>query len=136
MRPFSSDYSKLEVVPIVDSVVAYDFPHALDTFILVLRNGLYVHSLIHNLIPPFVMREVVIKVNGVPKIHTERQNLTNDSHCIVSTDDVNDTELQIPIQLDGIFSYFPTLNLTHKEIDNCEYIKTVYLTPDAYEWDP
>ena len=27
-------------------------------------------------------------------------------------------------------------NLTQEEIDNCEYIKTVYLIPDAAEWNP
>ena len=51
VRPFSSDCSKLEEVPIVDSVVAYDCPHTLDTLILVVRNGLYVHSMMNNLIP-------------------------------------------------------------------------------------
>ena len=40
------------------------------------------------------------------------------------------------MQPDEIFSYFLTQNITHKKIDNCEYIKTVYLTPDADEWDP
>ena len=61
-----------------------------------------------NLIPPFVMREAVLKANDVINIHIEHQNLTNESHCIVSTADGNGTELRIPIQLDGIFSYFPT----------------------------
>ena len=89
MRPFSSEYSKLEEVPIVDAVVAYDFPHTLDKFILVARNGLFVHSIMNNLIPPFVMREAGLKLNDIPKIHTERQNLTNESHCIVSTTDSN-----------------------------------------------
>ena len=108
MSPFLSDCSKLEAVPIVDAVVAYDFPHTLETFILVARNGLYVHSMINILIPPFVMREAGFKVNDVPKIHIERQNLTSESHCIVSTADGTGTELRIPMQLDGIFLYFPT----------------------------
>ena len=34
VRLLSSDCSKLEAVPIVNAVVAYDFPHTLDTFIL------------------------------------------------------------------------------------------------------
>ena len=131
-----SECSKLEEVPIVDAVVAYDFLHTVDTFILFVRNGLYVHSMMNNLIPLFVMREAGLKVNDVPKIHIERQNLTNEIHCIVSTADGNGTELRIPMQLDGIFSYFPTQKLTQEEINNCEYIKTVYLTPDAAEWDP
>ena len=82
------------------------------------------------------MREAELKVSDVPKIHTEHKNLTNGSYCIVSTADSNGTELRIPMQLDGIFSYFPMRKLTQEEIDNCEYIKTVYLTPDAAEWDP
>ena len=40
------------------------------------------------------------------------------------------------MQLDGIFSYFTTRNITQEEIKNREYINTVYLTPDAAEWDP
>ena len=83
MRPLSSDCSKLEAVPIVNAVVAYDFPHTLETLIIFVRNVLYVHSMVNNLIPPFVMREAGLKVNDVPKIHIERQNLTNESHCLV-----------------------------------------------------
>ena len=43
VSPFSIDCSKLEAVLIVDAVVEYYFPHTLETFILVVRNGLYVH---------------------------------------------------------------------------------------------
>ena len=68
MRPFSSDCPKLEAVPITDAVVAYDYPHIFETCILVLRNVLYVHSIMNNFIPPFVMREEGLKVNSVPKI--------------------------------------------------------------------
>ena len=64
--------------------------------------------MMNKLIPPFVMREAGLKVDDVPKIHIERQNLTNESHFIFSTADGNVTELRIPMQLDGIFSYFPT----------------------------
>ena len=55
------------------------------------------NSIMNILIPPFVMREAVLKVNDVPKIHIERQNLTNESHCIVSTADGNGTNLRIPM---------------------------------------
>ena len=69
-------------------------------------------------------------MNDAPKIHIESQNLTNKSHCIMSNADGNGTKLWIIMQLDGIFWYFPTQKLTQEEIENCEYIKTVYLTPD------
>ena len=81
------------------------------------------------------MREAGLKLNNVTKIHIECQNLTNEIHCIVSTADGTGTELHIPMQLDGIFLYFTTRNITQVEIDNCEYIKTVYLTPDAADRD-
>ena len=64
--------------------------------------------MVDNLIPPFVMIEAGLKVNDVPNIHIERQNLTNESHYIMSTSDGNVTEIRIPMQLDGIFSYFTT----------------------------
>ena len=69
MRPFSIHCSELEAVPIVDAVVVYDCPHTLDTFILIVQSGLYVNSMMNNLIPPFLMREAVLKGNGVPNIH-------------------------------------------------------------------
>ena len=49
--------------------------------------------------------------------------------------DNNGTNLRIHMKLDGIFSYFPTRKLTMNELENCEYIKTVYLIPDAAQWD-
>ena len=108
MRPFSGDCSKLEAVPIVDAVVAYYFPHTLETFIPVVRNRLYVHLMMNNLILPFVIIEAGLKVNDLPKTHIEHQNLTNESHYIVSTSDGTGTGIRIPMQLDRIFSYFPT----------------------------
>ena len=120
VRPLSSDYSKLEAVPVVDSVVAYYCPHTLEKLIIVVRSGLYVHSMMNNFIPPFVIREAGLIVNCVPKINIERQKLTNNSHCIVSTVDGNVTDLRIPMQLDGILSYFLTQNLTQEEINKCE----------------
>ena len=43
VRPLFIDCSKLESVPIVEAVVAYDFPHTLEIFKLVVKNGLYMH---------------------------------------------------------------------------------------------
>ena len=51
-----------------------------------------------------------------------------------SADD--DTELRIPLKLDGIFSYFLTRTLTQVEIENCEDMQTLHLTPDVAQWDP
>ena len=55
--------------------------------------------------------------------------MTNETHCIVSRVDGDDngTNLNIRMKLDGIFSYFPTRKLTMDELEECEYIETVYL---------
>ena len=100
VKPFSSDCSKLESVPIVDAAVAYDCPRSMKTYILAFRNALYVPSMNHNLTPPFVMREAGITVNDVPKIQTKEKDLNDKTHCIVATEGDNGVDLKIPLSLD------------------------------------
>ena len=40
------------------------------------------------------------------------------------------------MKLDGIFSYFPSHKLSLKELEECDNMEIVYLTPDAAQWDP
>ena len=54
---------------------------------------------------------------------------------MVDVDD-NDTNLNISMKLDGIFSYFPTRKITMDKLEECEYTETVYLSPDAAKWNP
>ena len=57
--------------------------------------------------------------------------------CLSKDDhDNSGTNLRIRMKLDVIFSYFPTRKLPMNELKNCEYIETVYLSPDAAQWDP
>ena len=114
----------MTAVPIVDAAVAYEFQYTLKTCILVVKNALNVPSMNHNLAPPFIFREAGLIVNDVPKIHTRKEDLTNETHSIVSKDydDNNGTNLCIHMKLDGIFSYFPTPKTTMSKLENCEYI--------------
>ena len=66
----------------------------------------------HNLIPPFIMREAGITVNDVPRIHTDPEELSSETHCIAAKAKSNGVNLKIPLKLDGVFSYFPTRKLT------------------------
>ena len=136
VRPFSSDCSKLESVPIVDAAIAYDCPYTMQTYILTVNNALHVPNMPHNLIPPFIMREAGLLVNDVPRIHTNAGDLNNETHCIVAKEEVNGEDLKIPLKLDGIFSYFETRKLTDDEVEACEYIPTVSLSSDSDKWDP
>ena len=52
---FSSDVGKMLRVPILDTVLAYNCPIYGKTTLLVARNALFVQSMNHNLIPPFIM---------------------------------------------------------------------------------
>ena len=92
----------------------------------------------HNLVPPFIMREAGLIVNDVLRIHTRQEDLTNQKHCIVSMvdGDNNGTNLNFSMKLDGIFSYFPTRKISMDKLEECEYMETVYLSPDMAQWNP
>ena len=69
VRSFSGVLFRMESVLNIDAAVAYDCPYTLRTRILLVRNALYVPSMQHNLIPPFLMREAELTVNNTPQIH-------------------------------------------------------------------
>ena len=127
VKPFSNDCGTLERIPIVDAAIGYDCPITSKTYILIVRNALYVKSMEHNLIPPFVMREAGLTVNDVPRIHCGT-NVTKDSHCIVASGEVH---LRIPLRLRGVFSFFPSRALEPSEIENCDEMECVCLTPEG-----
>jgi len=71
VQPFDSKLGTSHDVPIVDGALAYECPYTMGTYILIVRNALYIKYLRNNLIPPFNMREGGVIVNDVPKIHTK-----------------------------------------------------------------
>ena len=79
VSPFTPDY-KLLTVPLVDATVKYDNPYNRKSYILVLCNALYVPLMDNNLVPPFMLREMGVTVNDIPKIHKE--DPTVDDHAI------------------------------------------------------
>ena len=125
VSPFTHDYKPL-TVPLVDAMVRYDNPYNGKSYILVLRNALYVPSMDNNLIPPFMLREMGVTMNDVPKIHKE--DPTVDDHAITFVE----TGFQIPLSLWGIFSYFLTSKPTH---DNLLNPNEVYILSSA-TWNP
>ena len=125
VSPFTLGYKPL-TVPLVDAMVKYDNPYDRKTYILVLRNALHVPSMDHNLIPPFMLREMGVTVNDVPKIH--KDDPTVDDHAITSAE----TGFRIPLSLWGIFSYFPTSKPTHDDLLNPN---EVYILSPA-TWNP
>lgn len=112
----------------------YHCPYSDEKFLLVVRKGLWVPSMEHNLACPFIMREAGIEVNEKAKQHCD--NPTIEDHTIYDPS----SGMRIPLQLDGIFSCFPTRALTKEEVEDIgEFIdgnRVVYLSPKVPKWNP
>ena len=102
VRPFSADLGIATNVPIVDGAIAYDCPYSHKVYILIARNALYMPSMTHNLIPPFIMRAGGATVNDTAKIYCP--DPTVNDHCIL----FKNADLTIPLQLTRTFWYFHT----------------------------
>ena len=91
------------------------------------KNALHIPHLQNNLIPPFVMRSSGVTPNYTPKIHSKDPTIYD--HCIT----FKDSDLRIPLQLTGVFSYFHTRKPTLSELHECPKL---FLTPDVNDWNP
>ena len=91
IQPFSSDLGMAKNVPIVDGALVYDCPYSSEVFVLVVRNVLYVPSMDHNMIPPFIMRSGSVIVNDVTKNHCE--DTLVDDRCV----SFDNSDLWIPL---------------------------------------
>jgi hypothetical protein len=127
VHPFSDSLGTVKNVPIVDAAIAYDCPYRHETYILLVRNALYLPTLQHNLIPPFIMREGGVIMSERAKIHSP--NPSEDDHCI----QFRDHELRIPLRLHGTFSFFHTRMPTDDELQSCDKL---FITPDSPHWNP
>ena len=57
VNPFTDQLGSAKDVPIVDAAIAYDCPYTNVSYVLIIRNALYMPSMRSNLIPPFIMRQ-------------------------------------------------------------------------------
>ena len=80
VNAFTKSAGRLEKVPIVDAVVAYDCPLQAKTFLLLMRNALYVPEIHVNLLPPFIVRETGLQINECPK--SQANDPTIDTHAL------------------------------------------------------
>ena len=99
---FSESAGKLEQIPIVDVVVAYDCSYKAKVYLLLMRNALQVSDIHVNLLPPFIVREAGLPVDECSK--SQSPDLTVDTHSIYS----KETDLRICLGLNNTFSYFST----------------------------
>ena len=108
---FAEDVGMMPRVPIVDSVIAYDCSYSGEVIFLVARNALFVVSMDHNLVPPFIMREEDYRWD-------------------------EESKTRIPLQLYGTLSVFTTRKLTQEEVNNAGEYKVIFISPDYDCWNP
>ena len=127
VKPFTDELGIATDIPIVDGAIAYDCPYTRETYILIVRNALYIKTMDTNLIPSFIMRQGGVIVNDVPKIQCQDPSI--DDHCI----SFSTCDLRIPLQLMGVFSYFHSRKPLPQELFDKDKI---FLTPDSNNWNP
>ena len=100
VHPFTDTLELVNNVPIVDAAIAYDCPYTHHTYVILCKNTLYVTSIQHNILTPFVMQESGATVNNVANIHCPDPSF--DDHCTSFAS----SALQIPLNINGTFIYF------------------------------
>ena len=128
VQDFSKEVKGLPEVPIVDAVIAYDCPSSGYIYLLIVRNALCVPTMDVNLIPPFVLIEVGLIFNYMPKIHFEYPSV--EDHSLF----YEETGLIISFNLNGTFLMFETRSLTEYEIENAENYPSIFLTLNLNKW--
>ena len=83
VEPFDKTLGVARKIPIVDAALAYDCPYTHRTYLLIVRNALYVPSMTNNLLPPFILREAGLEVNDVPKIHVPNPGVTDHAMLVL-----------------------------------------------------
>ena len=66
VEPFNRTLGTAKQVPIVDAALAYDCPYSQQTYLLIVRNALYIKSMMNNLIPPFILQEAGLQLLVLP----------------------------------------------------------------------
>ena len=96
----------------------------------IVRNDLCVPSMEHNLIPPFILREVGLVLHDTSKIHCNVPSV--EYHYLFN----EETGLRIPFTLDGTLSVFKTRSLTIDNFFICERARLKYRERSVQgEWD-
>ena len=138
---YGYDGGRGKTLQIVDAAVSYFDPSTGDTWLLMINQALLVPGLPQPLLCTNQLRMNDIRVNDEPKHRT--LNPTQYHHAIAvqipdsnEVDDEEGKELLIPLQLNGVFSYFPASKPTQQQWNDTPEERCIHLTADAPEWEP
>ena len=128
VSPFSDDYEPMHDIPICSCGTTWTDPETGESYILVFNQALFFGDrLNHSLLCPNQMRDNGLRVEEAP-----RQYDPTSQHGITAKRDDNDNEIFIPLQMQGVISYIPTVKPTEWELSNCAF---VHMT-SSNEWNP
>ena len=125
ISPYTPDYKSMQV-NIMDAAVKYKCPYTGQEYALIIRNALHVPSMVNNLIPPFMLREVGIKVKDTPKVHCDDPTVRD--HAV----ELPETGFKISLLLWGVFSCFPMSKTTEEFLQETEGVYMLTLNC----WNP
>ena len=125
---FSNELGNPLTAEIVDAAFCYDCEYTGETYLMIIRNAIYLRKMITNLIPPFMMRMAGLEINECPKFLAKRPTLEH--HSIYFPDE----ELRIPLKIHGIISYLPVRSPSEDELTSLSTM--LELTPQSSAWDP
>jgi hypothetical protein len=114
---FSDTHEAIRDVPIVMAATAFDNPRTGDTIILIFGQAIYLGDQIQaSLLYPNQLRAHGIMVYDIPKHLATPDRPSN--YFIYCPDD----ELNIPVSLRGIISYFNSRTPTQEELITCQRV--------------
>ena len=124
---FTDELGKSLLVDVVNAAVVYDCDTTGESYLLLLHNTLYVHSLSSCLINPFIIMLAGITVDECPKSLANIPSVTH--HSLYLPED----KIRIPLALVRIISYFPCCKPRGEEVGTLRIV--LALTPAMTSWN-
>ena len=125
---FSDELGKPLTAEIVDAALCYDCEYTGETYLMIIRNAIYLRKMSTSLIPPFMMRMAGLEINECPKFLAKKPTVEHHSICFP------EQELRIPLKIHGIISYLPVRTPSKEELSSLEVL--LELTPQTSVWNP
>jgi len=109
---FSEQLETMNNIPIVTAATAFDDPSTGQTKILIIGQAIYMGDKVqHTLLCPNQMRAFGLHVEDIP------MHLAPSSKPSAHTTYCPETDFNIPLPLEGVFSYFPSWTPTRDELE-------------------
>ena len=101
-----------KTVDVVDTEIAYECEFTGIVLIILIRNGLHLKEMKHNLLSPLIMRLSGLEVNEKPKFTTRNPKTKHHSIYFMEND------IRLPLAIKGVVSFILTRNPSQEEYLN------------------